>query len=63
MLLKRIALVALTSGVTAQAVRMFLNHTEHQRHARQKSQAKNELHRWENEGGNVVPPSMPAQPR
>ncbi len=63
MLLKRFAFFALASGLTAQAVRIFLQNVERHHRARLKSQAKHELHRWENEGGNLKPPEMPAQSR
>ena len=63
MLLKRFTLLALASGLAAQAVRMFLQQAERHHRARLKSQAKTELHRWENEGGNLKPPAMPTQPQ
>jgi hypothetical protein len=56
---KRIMLVALTSGLAAHAVKTFLQNADRRHKERHRSQAKAELHRWENEGGNVVQPAMP----
>ena len=60
-MLKRIVLVALTSGLAAYAVKSFLQGAERRHKQHRRSQAKSELHRWEDEGGNVVSPSMPAR--
>lgn len=60
-MLKRIVLVALTSGLAAHAVKTFLQGAEQRYKQRHRTQVKAELHRWENEGGNVVSPAMPAR--
>ncbi|MES2887776.1 MAG: hypothetical protein V4739_07155 [Pseudomonadota bacterium] len=60
-MLKRIVLVALTSGLAAHAVKTFLQGAERRYHQRHRSHVKGELNRWENEGGQVISPAMPAR--
>lgn len=58
-MLKRLVLVALTSGLAAHVVKTFLQGAEQRYRQRHRSQAKGELNRWENEGGQVISPAMP----
>jgi hypothetical protein len=60
----KLIMFAVTSGLAAKALRLWMEREHERRLARERLQARQALQRWEDEGGTLRPaPAAPAQRR